>query len=290
MNLSKVCVQNLAFQTIQNQSMIKNNLRSIANTFGYDIVKTRDFEFGKKFKKDSDDHRFDYYETAVGNYYFPKNCFGDDVANTIKTGRVFDLAILNEAAKFAKPDSILLDVGANYGQMAIHLGRLATNIEVHAFEAQQMVFDILKKNLEANEAVNVIPHFNAVYDQAGVEMHFPDVDLEKIPTYGSYGLDLKNKTNNIVFSTTIDSQDFQKPVSFMKIDVQGSDLAAMRGARKTIEKYRMPIVFEFEEQFQADFNTTFQDYVDFVASIRYKFLKTIQDINFVIVPVEYSGR
>ena len=44
------------------------------------------------------------------------------------------------------------------------------------------------------------------------------------------------------------------------------------------------IIFEYEEQFQEEFNTSFQDYVDFVLSIDYKFLKTIQGINYLIVP------
>jgi hypothetical protein len=61
-------------------------------------------------------------------------------------------------------------------------------------------------------------------------------------------------------------------------------LAAMRGAVNTIAKNKMPIIFEYEEQFQKDFNTSFQDYVDFVNSIGYKFLNTVQDINYLIVP------
>ena len=70
----------------------------------------------------------------------------------------------------------------------------------------------------------------------------------------------------------------------MKVDIQGSDLAALHGSINTIKKHKMPIIFEYEEQFQQDFNTSFQDYVDFVNSIGYKFIKTVQDINYLIVP------
>lgn len=264
--------------------MIRSNLRKIAGNFGYDIIKTEKFEFGKKHKKNSDDPFLDYYETIVGNYYFPKNCNGDDVANTIKRGYVFDDAIYAEAIRYIRPNTTILDIGSNFGQMAIEFSRAAENVQVFAFEAQQLIFKVLEKNIAANKVKNIYPFYNAVFDQNGVDMFFPEADLKKFSSFGSYSLDLKTRTGNIVKSLTIDSLKFQLPVSFMKIDIQGSDLAAMKGAINTIRKYQMPIIFEYEEEFQADFNTCFQDYLDFVNSIGYRFVKTIQDINFLIVP------
>jgi FkbM family methyltransferase len=264
--------------------MIKNTIRQFAQKFGYDFTKTSNFEYGREFKCDSPDPRFDYYKTPNGSYFLPKNCKGDIVANDIKTGKLFDEAILDVARSFVTPHSVILDVGANYGQMAIEFSKIADNTVVFAFEAQKMVFDVLEKNIESNKATNVKVFYNAVYDTNNAEFLFPVPDLVKFSAYGSYGLDLKAKTGIPVKSITIDSLDFDKPVSFMKIDIQGSDLAAMRGAVNTIAKHKMPIIFEYEEQFQKDFNTSFQDYVEFVKSINYKFLKTVQDINYLIVP------
>jgi FkbM family methyltransferase len=264
--------------------MIKNTIRNIAQKFGYDFVKTSSFEFDKKNKKHSSDERFDYYETTNGKYYLPKNCKGDIVANAIKTGRLFDEVIIEVAKSYIKPNTAILDVGANYGQMAIEFSRIANNTTVYAFEAQKLVFDVLEKNIESNNANNVKLYYNAIFDKENIDLIFPVPDLVRFPSYGSYGLDL-NATNGIkVKSLTIDSLNIDTPISFMKIDIQGSDLAAMRGAIKTIEKNKMPIIFEYEEQFQRDFNTSFQDYVDFVNTIGYKFLKTVQDINYLIVP------
>ena len=70
----------------------------------------------------------------------------------------------------------------------------------------------------------------------------------------------------------------------MKVDVQGSDLFAMQGAVETIKRNKMPILFEFEQQFQEQFGTTFQDYVEFVDSIGYKFASTVNLTNYLIVP------
>ncbi len=264
--------------------MLKNNIRRLSQKFGYDIIKTPHLKSFKNFKKSSDDSRFDYYEVPNGNYYLPKNCAGDVVANAIKAGKLFDEVILEAAKPYIKPNSIILDIGANYGQMAIEFSKISTGTIIYAFEAQKMVYDVLEKNIIANHSANVKSFYNAVYDTNNVDMIFPEVDLVKFPSYGSYGLDLKAKVGNAVKSITIDSLQFDSPISFMKIDIQGSDLAAMKGAVNTISKHKMPIIFEYEEQFQNDFNSSFQDYVEFVDSINYKFLKTVQEINYLIVP------
>ena len=82
----------------------------------------------------------------------------------------------------------------------------------------------------------------------------------------------------------VDDTDFKLPVSFIKVDVQGGDLLALKGARKTIEKYRMPIIFEYEWVFEQELNLCFQDYVDFVSSINYKFDRVINGQNYLILP------
>ena len=91
----------------------------------------------------------------------------------------------------------------------------------------------------------------------------------------------------MLFRSTIDGLNINTPISFMKVDIKGSDLFALRGAVETIKRNRMPIIFEFEQQFQAEFGTSFQDYVDFVDSISYRFEKLVlepESINYLIVP------
>lgn len=264
--------------------MLKKTIKSLANKFGYDFVRNSNFEHGKMFKSPSSDPDLDYFMTDKGNYYLPKNCNGDIVAKAIKTSHIYDLEIFNAAKSFIKPDTIILDIGANYGQMSIELSKIAENTQVWAFEAQKMIYEILIKNIESNNRNNIVAFYNAVYNIDNEEFLFPIPDLVKFPSYGSYGLNLNAKSGIPVKSITIDSLEFDRPISFIKIDIQGSDLAAMQGAVNTIARYRMPIIFEFEEQFQKDFNTSFQDYVEFVNGIDYKFLKTIQNTNYLIVP------
>ena len=115
-------------------------------------------------------------------------------------------------------------------------------------------------------------------------LYFPVQDFERFGTYGSYGIDYSTNKGRPVKTIMVDDTEFELPVSFIKDDVQGGDLLALKGARKTIEKYRMPIIFEYEWVFEQELNLCFQDYVDFVSSINYKFDRVINGQNYLILP------
>jgi FkbM family methyltransferase len=241
----------------------------------------------EKYKVHSQKSGLLLYDTPTGKYYLPGFVKKDFVANAIKQGELFDSEIIEVAEKFIKPGSSVLDVGANYGQMTVVLSKAiekAGSGKVYSFEAEPFVGEILKHNIEINGCSNVQTHLNAVYDKAGEELIFPEPDFKQFDSFGSYGLDPTAKAGRKVKTITIDSLNIEEPVCFIKIDIQGADLFALRGAKQTILKHKPAIIFEYEEQFQEAFNTSFQDYVSFVDEIGYRFEKTYMAINFLIVP------
>jgi len=262
---------------------MKKLIRRLLNSRGYDLIKTD--EFREVYPDISDVSGLSFYRTPIGNYYVPEESANDPVARAMARGRIFEPEVVEAASRYIEPKSIVLDVGANYGQMSMLFSRtVGEGGEVYSFEAQEFVFDVLKRNIEANGCRNIRPVFGAVYDKRDMDLVFPVPDFKRFGAYGSYGIDPRATSGNIVKSLTIDSMQIDKPISFMKIDIQGSDLHALRGAVNTIREHKMPIIFEYEQQFQDEFNTTFQDYVDFVNEINYRFESTILDINYLILP------
>jgi hypothetical protein len=69
----------------------------------------------------------------------------------------------------------------------------------------------------------------------------------------------------VLSSLKIDSLNIPEKVSFMKIDIQGYDLLAMKGAVETIKRNRMPIIFEFEHLFQDELGINFSGVYRFCA-------------------------
>ncbi len=262
--------------------MLKDAIRKFLNKKGYEIIKQP--YMGERYPSIKEGNSL-YYETPIGKYYLPDDAMKDGIADAMARGIVFDTEIVELAKQYIKPGTAALDIGGNFGQMAIIFSKfVGENGKVYVFEAQDKVFDYMNRNIKANNCKNVISKDGAVYNVNDKILIFPEPDINAANAYGANSIDPNLKSGREVKTYTIDSMNIQEPISFMKVDIQGSDLFAMQGAKNTILKNKMPIVFEFEQQFQDQFGTSFDDYVNFVNEIGYKFVKTIMSINYLIVP------
>lgn len=259
---------------------MKNFLISILRRFGYDIVRYGNFVKSVRTKNLS------FYNTVTGNYFLPTDAVNDEIAYAIKNNRVFDKEVVDCASKYIKPGTVVLDLGCNFGQMSILFAELVKKGgKVYAFEADNWVYKILLKNIKANKKEGIVlPYFGAVHNVANKTLFFPIQNFKKYQTYGSYGIDYTAKHGRKVRSLTIDSLNIKDRISFMKIDIEGGDLKAMIGARKTILRNKMPIIFEYQYVYEDKYKMCFQDYVDFVKSINYRFVKVINGCNYLILP------
>ena len=70
----------------------------------------------------------------------------------------------------------------------------------------------------------------------------------------------------------------------MKIDVQGYDLEVLKGAKNTINKHKMPIVFEYEKDFEKNLNYKFDNFKKFIEEINYEIDHKIDETNYLILP------
>ena len=229
------------------------------------------------------------YKTTTGNYYLPQFALKDMIRNEIIDNKIFDKKVYETAIKYIKEDTIVLDVGANFGQLSVLLSKYKKNVEVYSFEASKYIFEILKKNVQINNA-NVRSFHNLVGNYTKQELLIKKSNISKFNTYGSNmieKIDTENTNNpNVekINSIRIDDLSFNKKISLMKIDVQGYDLEVLRGSKGTILKQRMPIIFEYEEDFAKDFNYTFKSFENFIDEINYKISIQIDGSNYLILP------
>ena len=227
------------------------------------------------------------YKTKTGNYYLPKYAYKDIIRNHIINNSIFDEHIYHLAKDYIKPDSIVLDLGSNFGQLGILFSKAQKNVDVYCFEASKYIFEILKKNIQINNA-NAIPINCIVGNKTGEKLKIESATLNTYNTYGSNKIEIiKQESNNNsedIDLVKIDDFNFEKKISFMKIDIQGYDLMALYGSVKTIKKHKMPIVFEYTPEFSEELNYTFKDFERFIESINYYIVKRIDYYNYLIKP------
>ena len=136
----------------------------------------------------------------------------------------------------AAPGMVALDVGANVGAYAVLLGQwVGASGQVYAFEPSQRAFDGLVRHVALNAQAGIVrPVPAAVSDRDGTAA------LIVAGTAGESRLagTAESATVIRVPTVTIDSFCAREGVqpSFIKIDVEGAELAVLRGARETIRR------------------------------------------------------
>jgi FkbM family methyltransferase len=125
--------------------------------------------------------------------------------------------------RYLRSEDVVLDVGANIGTMTLSAATIAKT--VHAIEAHPRTYSYLTDNIALNGRTNAHALNVAAAEQAG-SVTFSDLaddDLNHIDTSG----------NVTVPAITIDSLELG-PIALLKIDVEGFELPALRGAIRTL--------------------------------------------------------
>ena len=159
-------------------------------------------------------------------------------------------------------DSVVADVGANYGVYTYALSRIASR--VHAFEP---VPDCAAA-LRAWSAPNVDVHEVALSDTTGTaSLTIPVVDGTERTTRSSLvPIDEVGRQVDVP-TATLDSFELEE-LSFLKIDVEGHEAAVFRGATRTLERCRPIVLVEIAQRLLVD--STVESVVSFVHDCGYR--------------------
>ena len=139
-----------------------------------------------------------------------------------------------------KPGQQVLDVGANIGVYSVYLaGLVGESGHVHAIEPIPDTFDVLQYIAGKQDWPHITPYNYAISDTAGtVAMEVPNSD-DGTPNYYRANLTSAPQTDSGRMVTNIqafplDDLFAELPITFIKCDVEGHELACIRGARALI--------------------------------------------------------
>jgi len=192
-------------------------------------------------------------------------------------------------------DSTILDVGGNFGIMALQFAKQAEQGRVISFEPTHYAIEKFRKNLEINPELNkrisVVNSF--VSDKTSQEASIKAFSSwkvsnekaaeEKHPVH--LGL---SKSSDGVGATTLDDfcklSEIQK-VDLIKIDTDGHEFEVFKGAKDCISKYRPKIVFEVGKYVMKEKGIDFSFYLSYFEALKYKLInsksgKEITSLNF----------
>lgn len=163
----------------------------------------------------------------------------------------YDLPSMRLIQWFAKPESVVVDIGACFGLYSVPLGQVGKELgwSVLAIEPVESNAGILKRNIELNSLDHVIQLERAAL---GAKSGTVLLDIEESGTGNAAirsGNEAFHKDHCITNSAQIlrlDDLAISSPISCVKIDVEGYEMEVLLGGENRIRRDRPIIVGEFE--------------------------------------------
>lgn len=171
---------------------------------------------------------------------------------------------------FPHKNRCYIDIGAHIGTTAAVYSRLFS--KVHAYEPFSDNYQLLVRNVERNHLTNCTVHNIGLYSQecnGTMQLHSGN-------NSGCYYFAPSESGN--VHCIDLDSQDHDC-VDFIKIDTEGSELHVLKGAEKTLRRWKPLIQFERNGLSETLYSIRFRDTVEYLESLGYMAFDTSDPYN-----------
>jgi FkbM family methyltransferase len=172
-------------------------------------------------------------------------------------------------------DAVIFDIGAHAGQFAKLFSKMAPQGRVYAFEPSPYALSVLRIALAVSGARNVVIEPRGLSDKPGVAVLTTPVKRRGGLGFGIAHLgddaDARASVSHEVALTTLD--DFSRDLArldFIKIDVEGWELSALKGGAETLLRFKPAIYAEVNDHHLARANTDPAQFWAFLEGIGYR--------------------
>jgi FkbM family methyltransferase len=177
----------------------------------------------------------------------------------------------NMMMRLISSDANIIDIGANMGWYAINFAKTFPLSKIFAFEPIPQTYSFLKKNIALNKVSNITAcQFGLSNEKKSLTFYlYP----EGSGNASAENLSERNDAEMVQCQVEV-LDDFvnshQLKIDFIKCDVEGAELFAFLGAKKTIARDK-PIIFtEMLRKWAAKFNYHPNEIIKFLNSLGYK--------------------
>lgn len=191
----------------------------------------------------------------------------------VRSGAFYEIDLLeymywvSQFWHFDESRVLIIDVGANIGNHTIFMRSFIAD-HLIAIEPNSKVIPLLRRNLSTNIDNYTVCECAVGQNEGLGEIAMPDnannnVGMARVMS-SSNGGDVKILTLDSVIGSWQQEQNTRFNVSLIKIDVEGMELDVLKGAEKTIKKYKPHLFVE------AATNEEFQILNDYLCHLGYR--------------------
>ncbi len=178
--------------------------------------------------------------------------------------------------KFLRPGDIYVDIGSNYGYMAINAKKLVGDAgRVIAIEPEPKAQELLRFNAGLNNAgIDIVQKAISHSGGTGVFNVATETGLSRLDNLqkNTFGMILREKmeVQKITLDDLLADLAPGQQVRLVKMDVEGHELNILRGAGKLLARRDCIFMLEINHGALSQNDTTLKDILDFFTSHAYK--------------------
>ena len=159
----------------------------------------------------------------------------------LKTNSFYESIDLEKFRHILPSQATIVDAGANIGNHSVFFSVICGAKKIYAFEPMTQTFEILQRNV----ALNAPGQVECINAALGAAQGRAVISAYRDHNFGAAAV--RNDDRGAYTVTTIDSLNLPA-FDFIKIDVEGSQLAVLKGAEETLKKYAPLIWIELHSK------------------------------------------
>ena len=204
---------------------------------------------------------------AVGSYWLPDQ--DEFLVKDYKVDGGHDIDKLFRAMGHVETRECAIDGGAHAGSWSRKLSDLFN--EVIAVEVEYQTYRCLQRNVQG--FANVTAFHYALWDTSDVLMQ---TELRVKGNTGTFQVS-PSVNGDGIRSVTVDDLVGARNVGLLKLDVEGAELQALRGAKGTLTRCNPVVIWEWGEPTAKRYGTTYQQIADYLTSLGYEELAKLRE-------------
>lgn len=197
--------------------------------------------------------------------------FPNDILGMVLTNeKDYEPHFYNITKNIIKEGDVCIDCGANLGYHTVCMAKqVGPQGKIFSFEPLRIIYQQLNGNVFLNNLRNVVCINAALGDSkktvrmGRVNFDAPGVNIGGTKVGGTGDMVEMIKLDDVVAET----------VSFIKLDVQGSEVLLLDGAQQLIQKSRPVLFFEVEEHYLKSFGFSSEILLNKLLSMDYVFFR-----------------
>ena len=168
--------------------------------------------------------------------------------------------------KLVKPDDICIDGGANIGYFTILMAKQSKY--VMSFEPEPSNRELLQKNLEVNKIINVFNDYFALAEFTGdTYLYLCD------KSHGMHRIFRSKHCDKSIMINAVKFDDIwaitHREINFVKLDLEGSELGALKGMITMLGECKPTILAEFHPPSIQEYGANPKQIYDLLTELKY---------------------